>query len=198
MSKPDFKLPFLFACFVFFLSPTTALWASVAGSVAGTVSDDSGSVLPHASVTLREVDTGLSYSAQTDSRGFYTLPVLPVGRYELRAEAQGFEAYLRSGIVLDTNAALTIDVTLQPGTVRQTVTVADNALHIETASTADGSGDRRPADDRGSAERPQLHGPAVAATRRGPGNFDLLDDGAGRGRDDPRSVGHAESGQPSR
>ncbi|MGB6608613.1 MAG: carboxypeptidase regulatory-like domain-containing protein [Acidobacteriaceae bacterium] len=135
MSKPDFKLPFLFACFVFFLSPTTALWASVAGSVAGTVSDDSGSVLPHASVTLREVDTGLSYSAQTDSRGFYTLPVLPVGRYELRAEAQGFEAYLRSGIVLDTNAALTIDVTLQPGTVRQTVTVADNALHIETAST---------------------------------------------------------------
>jgi hypothetical protein len=133
--KPEIKLPFLLACFVFFLSATAAVWASVAGSVAGTVTDPSGSVLPHASVTLREVDTGLSYPAQTDSRGFYTLPVLPVGRYELRAEAPGFEAYLRSGIVLDTNAALTIDVALQPGTVRQTVTVADNALHIETTST---------------------------------------------------------------
>jgi len=77
--KPEIKLPFLLACFVFFLSATAAVWASVAGSVAGTVTDPSGSVLPHASVTLREVDTGLSYPAQTDSRGFYTLPVLPVG-----------------------------------------------------------------------------------------------------------------------
>jgi len=133
--KPQIKLTFLVACFVFFLSVTAAAWAGIAGSVSGTVTDATGSVLPRASVTLREVDTGLSYPAQTDSRGFYTLPVLPVGAYELRAEAPGFELYVRSGIVLDTNAALTIDVTLRPGTIRQTVTVADNALHIETTST---------------------------------------------------------------
>jgi len=136
--KPGTQPTFRFACFVFFLSATAALWASVAGSVSGTVTDASGSVLPYASVTLQEVNTGFSYSVQTDSRGFYTLPVLPVGRYQLRAEAPGFEVYLRSGIVLDTNAALTIDVVLQPGTVHQTVTVADNALHIETTSTQTG------------------------------------------------------------
>jgi hypothetical protein len=131
---PGIKLTLSLVCLVFLLSATAA-WASVAGSVSGTVKDSSGGVVPHVGVSLQQVDTGLSYHTQTDNRGFYTLPVLPVGRYELQVEAVGFEAYRRSRIVLDTNAALTIDVVLQPGTVRQTVTVADNALHIETTST---------------------------------------------------------------
>jgi hypothetical protein len=123
------------ACLSLFLVAAAASWAGVAGGVSGTVRDSSGEVLPRASVTIEEVDTGLAYRAQTDNRGFYALPVLPVGRYELRVEASGFGAYRRSDIVMDTNAALTIDVVLQPGTVRQTVTVSDNALHIETTST---------------------------------------------------------------
>ena len=112
-----------------------AAWAGVAGSISGTVRDSSGDVLPHAIVTMQEIDTGISHRAETNDRGFYTLPVLAVGRYELRVEATGFEAYRRQNIVLDINAALTIDVVLQPGTVRQTVTVDDNSLHIETTST---------------------------------------------------------------
>jgi hypothetical protein len=112
-----------------------AAWASVTGSISGTVRDSSGDVLPHAIVTMREIDTGISHRAEANDKGFYTLPVLRVGRYELRVEASGFEAYRRQNIVLDINAALAIDVVLQPGTVRQTVTVADNSLHIETTST---------------------------------------------------------------
>ncbi len=135
MRKPGTKFALLLACIAFVLYATTAAWGSVAGSISGTVRDSSGAVFPRVSVTLQDADTGLSYHAQTDSQGFYTLPVLPVGCYELRVEAPGFEVYRRSGIVLDTNAALTLDVVLQPGTVQQTVTVADNALHIETTST---------------------------------------------------------------
>lgn len=138
MRKPGIAFALRLACLSFFLYATAASWGSVAGSVSGTVKDSSGRVVPHVSVTLQEVDTGLSYHTQTDNRGSYTLPVLPVGRYELDVEAAGFDGYRRSDIVLDTNAALTIDVVLQPGTVRQTVTVADNALHIETTSTAMG------------------------------------------------------------
>ena len=138
MSKRRINLPHIWVCLSFFLCAAVVAWASVAGSVSGTVKDSSGAVVPHVSVTLQEADTGLSYHTQTDNRGFYILPVLPVGHYELHAEANGFDAYRRSGIVLDTDAALTIDVILQPGTVRQTVTVADNALHIETSSTAMG------------------------------------------------------------
>ncbi len=136
MKKPRIRFRFAFrlTCLTLLLSAAGA-WASIAGSISGTVTDSSGSVLPHASLTIKEVNSGLSWRTQTDERGFYTLPILPVGHFELRVEAQGFEGYRRNGIVLDTNAALTIDIVLQPGTVRQTVTVADNALHIETTST---------------------------------------------------------------
>ncbi|MGO8718617.1 MAG: carboxypeptidase regulatory-like domain-containing protein [Acidobacteriaceae bacterium] len=111
------------------------VWASVAGSISGTVKDPAGHVVPGAKVTVREVDTGLLYRARTDGKGDYTFPVLPVGHYEMDVEAQGFRGYQRKGIVLDTNASLAFDVTLAVGDVSQTVQVTDNTVHVETSST---------------------------------------------------------------
>jgi hypothetical protein len=110
-------------------------WASVGGSISGTVKDPSGRVVPNADVTVRESSTGLSYQTHADSRGHYTFPVLPVGHYELNAQASGFAGYQRTDVVLDTNAALTLDASLQVGGVDQTVSVIDNTLHVETTST---------------------------------------------------------------
>jgi Carboxypeptidase regulatory-like domain/TonB dependent receptor len=112
----------------------TVVYASVSGSISGTVSDPSG-VVPHANVSLRELSTNLGYQTHTDARGFYTFPVLPVGRYELRIGASGFHPYQRTAIVLDANAALTLDALLNVGGDQQTISVTDNALHIETSST---------------------------------------------------------------
>ncbi len=109
--------------------------AAASGSISGTVKDPSGSVVANARVTVRELNTGLSYPTQTNKQGSYTLPVLPVGKYELAVEVSGFRGYRRKDIVLDTNAALTIDATLQLGRVDETVIVSDNALHVETIST---------------------------------------------------------------
>lgn len=109
--------------------------ASVGGSISGTVSDASGSVVANASITLREVDTGLLYRARTDGKGEYMFPVLSVGRYELDIAALGFRGYQRKGIVLDTNAALALDATLAVGDVAETVHVTDNTMHVETSST---------------------------------------------------------------
>ncbi len=117
-----------------FLAAATA-WATVSGSISGTVTDASNRVIPQARISAEEVNTGLKYETSTDGEGYYTLPVLPVGRYELTVEAQGFDTYVRKGIVLDTSAALTLDAVLEIGNVRQTVTVSDNSLHIETSST---------------------------------------------------------------
>ena len=78
---------------------------------------------------------GSLIDAHSDSRGFYTFPVLPVGHYELEVQATGFSGYQRKGIVLDTNAALTLDASLEVGGVAQTVSVNDNTLHVETTST---------------------------------------------------------------
>jgi hypothetical protein len=110
-------------------------WASIGGSIAGTVKDPSGRVVTKANVFVREVNTGLSYQTRTDSRGTYTFPVLPVGHYELDVQATGFRSYQRTGIVLDTNAALNLDAVLEVGSVAETVRVVDDALHVETTST---------------------------------------------------------------
>ena len=78
---------------IFILPAVTTVWASVGGSISGTVRDPSGRVLANAHVIIRESETGISYETQTDSKGYYTLPILPVGRYVLDVEASGFERY---------------------------------------------------------------------------------------------------------
>src|ERR1700691_713832 len=121
-------------CAVFLLSAAAA-WASVGGSIAGTVKDPAGRVIPNANVTVRESSTGLAYQTRSDSKGHYIFPVLPVGHYELQVKAPGFSGYQRTDVVLDTNAALTLDAALEVGGVAQTVSVVDNSLHVETTST---------------------------------------------------------------
>jgi Carboxypeptidase regulatory-like domain/TonB dependent receptor len=121
-------------CVIGFMSVALA-WASTSGSISGTVTDPEGKVVARAQVTVKEINTGLLYQAHSDSKGFYTLPVLPVGRYELEVQAAGFRGYRRKDIVLDTNAALAIDAPLQVGDVSETVSVSDNSLHVETIST---------------------------------------------------------------
>ena len=136
MQRPKFKFMNKVQLISFLmLIPPYAVWASVSGSISGTVKDPSGSVVPQAQVEVRDVNMGASYRTTTDDRGFYILPVLPVGRYELDVKASGFSAYQRKDINLDTNAALAFDVALQIGGVQQTVSVSDNSLHIETNST---------------------------------------------------------------
>jgi hypothetical protein len=117
------------------LFSATAVWASVGGSISGTVKDATGGLIPHASVTVFETENGLMYRAETDAAGFFTLPVLPVGHYRLQISAPGFNSYQRKGIVLDTDAALKLDAVLAVGSVDQTVSVGDNSLHVETIST---------------------------------------------------------------
>ncbi len=117
------------------LLPGLVAWGSTSGGISGTVKDPAGRVISGARITVRETATGAVHQTQTDSKGYYALPVLPVGRYELDIRATGFGVYERKDIVLDTNAALTEDATLALGGVAQTVSVSDNALHVETVST---------------------------------------------------------------
>jgi Carboxypeptidase regulatory-like domain len=121
--------------FIFAIFSATVSWASVGGSISGTVKDRSGAVIPNASIAVREVSTDIEYKTHTDGGGYYTLPVLPVGRYELDVKAPGFRSYQRKDIVLDTNAALTLDASLEVGETTETVSVSDETLHVETVGT---------------------------------------------------------------
>jgi hypothetical protein len=133
ISRHAFKIARVFSTVMLFFA--VVAWASVGGSISGTVKDPAGKLLSNANVNVHEVNTGLEYRARTDGKGYYTLPVMPVGNYELEIKVSGFRAYQRKGIALDTNAALTIDAALQVGSTTETVSVSDDTLHVETVST---------------------------------------------------------------
>jgi hypothetical protein len=112
-----------------------AAFAGVGGSISGSVKDSSGAAIAQSSVILVNSATGVQQSTTTDSRGAYTFPVLPVGGYVLEVNHPGFRPYRRTGIVLDTNSALLLDIVLQVGDRRDAVTVSESAVHLETYSS---------------------------------------------------------------
>jgi hypothetical protein len=120
-------------CVPLFLLGTA--FAGVGGSISGTVKDPSGAAIAKASVDLVNVNTGVRQSTTADAHGAYTFPVLPVGGYILEVNHPGFRPYRRTGIVLDTNSALLLDIVLQVGERTDTVTVGDSAVHLETYSS---------------------------------------------------------------
>jgi hypothetical protein len=109
--------------------------AGTGGRISGTVKDPSGAFVQSAQVVLTEVGSGARYTALSDSRGAYSFPVLPVGHYDLEIASPGFELYRLQAIVIDANSVLGLDSTLKLGKTTDTVTVQDEALHIETVST---------------------------------------------------------------
>jgi hypothetical protein len=114
---------------------TSSVWASVGGSISGTVKDPSGAMIAHAAVTATNNDTGAHNSVTTDDRGAYTFPVLPVGHYVVEITQPGFKPYRRTEIILDTDSALRVDAVLFPGERSDSVTVTDNAVHAEIVSS---------------------------------------------------------------
>jgi len=110
-------------------------FAGVGGSISGTIQDPSGAAIAKASVTVINTSTGVRQSAITDSHGTYVFPVLPVGGYALEVNEPGFKPYRRTGITLDANSALLLDVVLQVGERTEAITVNENAVHVETSSS---------------------------------------------------------------
>ncbi len=98
--------------------------AAVGGSLSGTVKDPSGGAVPGAGVVLVNLDLTTEYKTTTDELGAYSFPSLPVGRYEVTVTAAGFKALRRTGLVIDTDAAVRTDLTLALGEQSDTVTVA--------------------------------------------------------------------------
>jgi hypothetical protein len=109
--------------------------AGTGGNVSGTVKDASGAVVPDATVSAKNLDTGVQVRGATNGRGFYSFPELPVGRYTIAIEKTGFKLYRRTAITVDTNRALTVDAVLDVGGEGDAVTVIDTAVHAETSET---------------------------------------------------------------
>ena len=115
-------------------------WAqAVAGAqISGTVRDSSGGTIPGAEVTVTKIDTGTTRTVFTSPDGVYVLPNLSVGPYQLKVVLQGFNTYIRDGIVLQVSSNPEINVTLAVGAISEQVTVAANSTLVETHTTGVG------------------------------------------------------------
>src|SRR5947208_8980 len=109
--------------------------AQVGGSISGTVKDPTGGVTPGVTVTAMNTVLGTQVVVVTDAQGFYSLPKLPVGRYDLTFQIEGFKPLRRAGVVVDTDAALQVNATLEIGSQSETVMVTANQIRVDTIST---------------------------------------------------------------
>src|SRR3972149_131369 len=88
-------------------------WAQVTtGTILGTVKDQSDAVLPGATVMATNVETGISRTVVTGSRGEYRIPALGLGNYSVTATMPGFQGTSRTGITLSLGREAVVDFTL--------------------------------------------------------------------------------------
>jgi outer membrane receptor protein involved in Fe transport len=127
-----------------------SVWASVAiislftprvshsqiptAKILGVVKDSSSAVVPDVALIVRNVDTGLSRTTTTSENGSFQFLALPVGAYEVRAEHPGFRSEVRSGITLTVSQEAVVNLSLQVGSVEETVSVTADAQLVNTTS----------------------------------------------------------------
>ena len=113
----------------------SAVRAEVGGKITGVVKDQTGSVIAGANVVVTNAQTGVKLTTSTDQDGVFTFPVLSVGQYQIDVSADAFKPYRKTGLLMDINSALVVDVTLQVQEQDQSIIVTENAAQVETTDT---------------------------------------------------------------
>lgn len=111
-----------------------ALAQETTATVTGTVTDQSGGVLPGVTVSLRHVGTGRTFEGVTGAEGGYLVPLLPVGAYEATFTLSGFQSRLVRGITLNVNDRVQVDAQLATGGVSEVVEVTGRTLTQTTTA----------------------------------------------------------------
>ena len=106
------------------------------GAIRGRVTDSSSGIVPGAQATVTNLATGAKEVTRTGSNGEYLAPLLKVGTYSLTVEKEGFQRFVQSGIQVDVQANLEVNVTLQVGVVSQEVKVEALAPLLDTQSAS--------------------------------------------------------------
>ncbi len=102
------------------------------GQISGYIKDETGGVIPGATVTATQTQTGVARTVVTDGTGYYVFTSLVPGVYEVTAELSGFKKWVQSGVRMDAGGSLRLDVTLQTGTISESVMVTAMATPLQT------------------------------------------------------------------
>ncbi len=106
------------------------------GTLTGTIMDPGGAVIPGAAITLTNPETGVVNRTESTATGAYAIPSVPAGTYELSVESEGFNRHVQPGIRLQVAQTARVDVTLQIGSVSESVTVTSAAPLLKTEDAA--------------------------------------------------------------
>ena len=105
------------------------------GSIVGTVTDQTNSVVPKTVVKVTSPATGLVREVSTDSAGYYSIPNLPQGTYDLSVTASGFKPLTKKSVDVLINNVAHVDVSLEVGVVAESVTVEASGALLQTTKT---------------------------------------------------------------
>ena len=125
----------LFTLLCLLLSSPLAIGQGTSGTISGTVIDPQGAVVPGATVTIKNLDTGLQRQVASNADGYYRAVGLPPGPYEVRAERQGFSPEVRSGLTLTVAEEAVVNLNLRVSGTKEEVIVTGEAAGVETANS---------------------------------------------------------------
>jgi hypothetical protein len=134
--RPQSVLGLLFCICVVVFSTASLRAQSFTGSVSGTVRDESGGIIPQATVTLVNESTNQQRSQTTTDVGTFTYPAVLPGTYRLEVEAAGFKKYLRSGIVVEVQEHVVMDPELQVGGTAEAIDVKAETPLLQSATSS--------------------------------------------------------------
>lgn len=130
---------FLFAIFLLSLTGVTLPAQTNNGAIAGSILDSSGGAIVGAQITATGVETRSVYNTVSSSTGGYRLSDLVLGTYNISVTAPGFKVSQLTGVVVQINTTASLDITLQPGDIKETLTVVSDAPRIQTETSEMGT-----------------------------------------------------------
>jgi hypothetical protein len=126
----------VFASVPLHTASSTVLAQTNVGRISGTVTDLAGALIQGAVINVINDATGLTRATATDDNGFYIVTNLPPSNYTVSAEREGFKKAIKTGHTLVADGRLTVDISMEPGAVSESVTVT--AANTETINTTSG------------------------------------------------------------
>jgi hypothetical protein len=118
--------------FAALILPTGNAQTAGTGSIQGTVADQTGAVLPNATIALTDTTTEVQHKTTSGSDGLYSFPNIPIGVYTFDVSAPGFERYSQGGVVLEVGSSIAINVNMTVGATDQRVVVHANGIALQT------------------------------------------------------------------
>src|SRR6266404_1294034 len=135
VQRARFLVAVLVAAVSLLVNAPRSVAQTVAGRIVGTIRDSQAAVIPSASVSAKNLETGAERTTLSDASGGFNITSIPAGSYEVTASAPGFQKEVRSGVTLTVGASQRVDFTLKVGALQEEVVVTGEAPQVDTTTS---------------------------------------------------------------